>query len=47
MHTSELLRKKVLDKNGNGVGRVDDININLPQWTIDHIILRRNLIKEK
>ena len=45
MYSSELLRKRVLDKNGNNMGRVEDVNINLPQWTIDHIILRRNLIK--
>jgi sporulation protein YlmC with PRC-barrel domain len=31
MHTSELLGKQVLDKNGNNVGKVVDIDINLPQ----------------
>lgn len=46
MHTSELLGKKVLDKNGNNVGKVVDIDINLPQWTVNHIMLKIGMIKK-
>ncbi len=38
MHTSELLGKQVLDKNGN--------DINLPQWTVNHIMLKIGMIKK-
>ena len=46
MHISELLGKQVLDKNGNKVGKVVDIDINLPQWTVNHIILKIGMIKK-
>jgi len=46
MHTSELLGKQVLDKNGNKVGKVVDIDINLPQWTVNHIMLKIGMIKK-
>jgi sporulation protein YlmC with PRC-barrel domain len=46
MHISELLGKQVLDKNGNQVGKVVDIDINLPQWTVDHIVLKIGMIKK-
>ena len=46
MNTSELLGKQVLDKNGNNVGKVVDIDINLPQWTVTHIMLKIGLIKK-
>jgi len=46
MHTSELLGKKVLDKNGNNVGKVVDIDINLPQWTVNHMMLKIGMIKK-
>jgi sporulation protein YlmC with PRC-barrel domain len=46
MKTSELLGKEVLDKNGDGVGKVVDLEINYPQWTINHIVLRLGMIKK-
>jgi sporulation protein YlmC with PRC-barrel domain len=46
MHTSELLGKQVLDKSGNSVGKVVDIDINLPQWTVNHMILKIGMIKK-
>ena len=46
MHTSELLGKQVLDKNGNSVGKVVDIDINLPQWTVNHMMLKIGMIKK-
>ena len=46
MYTSELLGKQVMDKNGNNVGKVVDIDINLPQWTINHMMLKIGIIKK-
>ena len=46
MHTSELLGKQVLDKNGNSVGKVVDIDINLPQWTVNHMMMKIGMIKK-
>ncbi len=46
MNTSELLGKQVMDKNGNNVGKVVDIDINLPQWTVNHMMLKIGMIKK-
>jgi sporulation protein YlmC with PRC-barrel domain len=46
MHTSELLGKQVFDKNGNKVGKVVDIDINLPQWTVNRMVLKIGMIKK-
>ena len=46
MYTSELLGKQVLDKSGNNVGKLVDININLPQWTANHLMVKIGMIKK-
>ena len=46
MHTSEILGKEILDVNANSVGRVADIDINLPQWTVNQIVAKTGLIKK-
>ena len=46
MNTSELIGKEVLDKSGNNVGKVVDIDINFPQWTVNHLIVRTGMIKK-
>ena len=46
MHTSEILGKGVLDMNANSVGKVVDIDVSLPQWTINHIVVKIGLIKK-
>jgi len=46
MHTSELLRKQVLDKNGNNVGKVVDIDINLPVWNVNQITVKIGMMKK-
>lgn len=46
MQTSELLRKQALDKNGNNIGKVVDIDIDLLQWTVICITLKIGLIKK-
>jgi sporulation protein YlmC with PRC-barrel domain len=45
MRTSELLKKLVLDKNGNNVGKVVDIDINLPQWNVSQITVKIGMMK--
>jgi sporulation protein YlmC with PRC-barrel domain len=45
MRTSELLNKLVLDKNGNNVGKVVDIDINLPQWSVSQITVKIGMMK--
>jgi sporulation protein YlmC with PRC-barrel domain len=46
MNTSEILGKQVLDKSGNNVGKVVDIGINFPQWTVNHLTVRIGIIKK-
>ena len=46
MHTSELLGKLVLDKSGNNVGKVVDIDINLPQWNVNQITVKISMMKK-
>ncbi len=46
MNASELLGKEALDKNGDRVGKVVDIDINFPQWTVNHVVLRLGMIKK-
>lgn len=46
MDTSKILGKGVLDKNANSVGRVVDIDVSLPQWTINHIVVRMGIMKK-
>ena len=46
MHTSGIIGKQVLDKNGNNYGKVADIDINFPQWTVNRLIVRTGLIKK-
>jgi sporulation protein YlmC with PRC-barrel domain len=45
MRTSELLKKLVLDKNGNNVGKVVDIDINLPQWNVSQVTVKIGMMK--
>ena len=45
MRTSELLKKLVLDKNGNNVGKVVDIDINLLQWSVSQITVKTGMMK--
>jgi sporulation protein YlmC with PRC-barrel domain len=46
MNTREIIGKEVLDKSGNKVGKVDDIDINFPQWTVNHLTVRIGMIKK-
>ena len=46
MNASEILGKQVLDKSGNNVGKVADIGINFPQWTVNHLTVKIGMIKK-
>jgi sporulation protein YlmC with PRC-barrel domain len=46
MRTSEIIGKGVLDINANSLGRVVDIEVSLPQWTINHIVVRMSIMKK-
>ena len=46
MRASELLGKQVLDKNGNNIGKVADIDINLPMWTVNQITVKIGMMKK-
>jgi sporulation protein YlmC with PRC-barrel domain len=46
MNTREIIGKEVLDKSGNKVGKVDDININFPQWTVNNLMVKVGMIKK-
>jgi sporulation protein YlmC with PRC-barrel domain len=45
MNTSSIIGKEVLDKNANRVGTVADIDITLPQGTINYLWVRIGMIK--
>lgn len=48
MNTRVLIGKQVLDKKGNNVGEVTDIDIDISpqQWTVNHLTVRIGLIKK-
>ena len=46
MNATEILGKQVLDKSGNNVGKIVDVRINFPQWTIIHLEVKIGIIKK-
>ena len=46
MLISSIMRKEVLDKNGNKMGLVVDIDYNFPLWTINSLVVRMSIIKK-
>ena len=46
MLISNIMRKEVLDKNGNKMGLVVDIDYNFPLWTINSLVVRMGIIKK-
>ncbi len=46
MNTNELFGMEVLDVNANKVGKVSDIDFDLTQGVIHHIIVKAGLIKK-
>jgi sporulation protein YlmC with PRC-barrel domain len=46
LNTSGLIGRQVLNKNGNNVGKVADIVINVPNWTVNCLIVRTGIFKK-
>ena len=46
MLISNIMRKEVLDKNGNKMGLVVDIDYNFPLWTINQLVVRMGILKK-
>jgi sporulation protein YlmC with PRC-barrel domain len=46
MNIGEIIGKEVLDKGGNKVGKVADIDINFPEWTVNQLILKVGMLKK-
>mgnify|MGYP001045790874 CR=1 FL=1 len=46
MNTKELFSKEVLDVDANKVGKVVDMDFDLQQGIINHIVVRAGLIKK-
>ena len=46
MNTKELLGKEVLDVNANRIGKVADIDIDMNQWVVKHIVVKAGLAKK-
>ncbi|MFC2069244.1 PRC-barrel domain-containing protein [Chloroflexota bacterium] len=47
MNTKELFGKEVLDVNAIKVGKVNDIDFDLTQGVIHHIIVKAGLVKKR
>ena len=43
MNTKELFGKEVLDTNANSVGKVADIDFDIKQGTLNHIVVKAGL----
>jgi len=46
MNTKELFSKEVLDVNANRVGKVADIDFDMRQGVINHIVVKAGLTKK-
>jgi len=45
MNAKELFGKEVLDKNANSVGKVADIDFDMREGTMNHIVVKAGLTK--
>ena len=46
MNARKLFNKEVIDAQGNKVGRVDDIDVDMVNGAINHIIVAAGLLKK-
>jgi len=46
MNTNELFGKEVLDVNANRIGKVADIDVDLLQGVVNHVIVKAGLTKK-
>jgi sporulation protein YlmC with PRC-barrel domain len=46
MYTNELFGKEVLDSNANQIGKVTDIEVDMLQGTIHHMLVKSSFTKK-
>ena len=46
MNTNKFIGKEVLDVNADRVGKVDDIDVDVLQWVVNHVIVKAGLTKK-
>ncbi len=46
MNAKKLFNKEVLDSQGNVIGRVDDICVDMDKRTVSHIVVKAGLLKK-
>ena len=46
MNTNELFGKEVLDVNANRVGKVSDIDVDMRQGIVNHVVVKAGLAKK-
>jgi sporulation protein YlmC with PRC-barrel domain len=46
MNVSTIIGKEVLDKNAFKLGKVTDVEINMPRGTVDYFIVKTGLTKK-
>jgi sporulation protein YlmC with PRC-barrel domain len=46
MNTKELFGKEILDVNANRVGKISDIDFDMQQGVINHIVVKAGLTKK-
>ncbi len=46
MNAKKLFNKEVLDSQGNTIGRVDDIFVDIDKGVVVHIVVKAGLIKK-
>lgn len=46
MNVSDVIGKKVLDKDAISLGKVEDLDVNTSTWIVSHIVVKMGLIKK-
>ncbi len=46
MNVSDVIGKRVLDKDAISLGKVDDLVVNTSTWIVSHIVVKMGLIKK-
>ena len=46
MNTKKLFNKEVLDSQGNVIGRVDDVSVDMDKRTVSSIVVKTGLLKK-
>jgi len=46
MNVTDVIGKKVLDKDAISLGKVEDLEVNTSTWIVGHIVVKMGLIKK-